>query len=45
MSEISIDLIWNLDNGELLPGKYSNKHEIIFTPDIKITGDSAPDWR
>ena len=45
MSEISIDLIWNLDNGKMLPGKYSNQHEIIFTPDIKISGDSAPDWR
>ena len=45
MSEISIDLIWNLDNGEMLPGKYSNQHEIIFTPDIKISGHSAPDWR
>ena len=45
MSEISIDLIWNLDNGEMLPGKYSNQHEIIFTPDIKISGDSTPDWR
>ena len=45
MSEISIDLTWNLNNGEMLPGKYSNEHEIVFTPNFKIKGDSAPDWR
>ena len=27
------------------PGKYSNQHEIIFTPNMKIIADSAPDWR
>ena len=26
------------------PGSYSNKHQIIFTPQIKINGDSAPEW-
>ena len=45
MSKISIDLIWKLDNGELLPGKYSNKHEISFNSNIRILGDSAPDWQ
>tara|TARA_B100001564_G_scaffold320581_1_gene298625 strand:+ start:1210 stop:1659 length:450 start_codon:yes stop_codon:yes gene_type:complete len=45
MAEISINLIWKLENGEMLPGKYSNKHQVIFTPNIKITGDSAPEWR
>ena len=45
MSEISIDLIWKLDNGVLSPGKYSNKHEITFTPNTRIVADSAPDWR
>ena len=45
MSKIFIDLIWTLGSGEMTPGKYSNKHEIIFTPRNKITGDSAPDWR
>ena len=29
----------------MTPENYSNVHEIIFTPKIKITGDSAPDWR
>ncbi|MBH90690.1 MAG: osmotically inducible protein OsmC [Candidatus Marinimicrobia bacterium] len=45
MSKISIDLFWKLENGELTPGKYSNQHEIIFTKNTKIKGDSAPDWR
>ena len=45
MSKISIDLIWNLNKGEMSPGKYSNQHEIIFTPNMKIIADSAPDWR
>ena len=35
MSEISIDLIWKLKNGEMLPEKYSNEHEIVFTPNFK----------
>tara|TARA_Y100000817_G_scaffold307557_1_gene294162 strand:- start:1095 stop:1544 length:450 start_codon:yes stop_codon:yes gene_type:complete len=45
MSKISIDLIWNLGKDKMTPGNYSNRHEIIFTPNVKITGDSAPDWR
>ena len=45
MSKISIDLIWKLENGNMTPGKYSNKHEITFTPNTKIVADSAPDWR
>ena len=45
MSKISIDLIWRLDDGEMSPGKYSNQHEIVFTPNVKIKADSAPDWR
>ena len=32
MSKISIDLIWKLEDGAMSPGKYSNKHEITFTP-------------
>ena len=45
MSKISIELTWNLNKGEMSPGKYSNQHEIIFTPNMKIIADSAPDWR
>ncbi len=45
MAKISIDLIWKLENGDMYPGKYSNQHEITFTPNTKIIADSAPDWR
>ena len=45
MSEISIGLSWKLGDGEMTPDNYSNVHEIIFTPKVKITADSAPDWR
>jgi len=45
MSEISIDLVWELGDGEMTPENYSNVHKIIFTPKINITGDSAPEWR
>ena len=45
MSKISIDLIWKLKDGDMTPGKYSNEHEITFTPNTKILADSAPDWR
>jgi|TARA_B110000438_G_C15567400_1_gene543843 organic hydroperoxide reductase OsmC/OhrA len=44
MSKISISLIWKLDKGKMLPAKYSNQHEITFSPKIKIIADSAPDW-
>lgn len=45
MSKISIDLLWEIGNGKMTPGNYSNQHEITFTPNMKIIGDSAPDWR
>ncbi len=45
MSKISIDLIWKLGEGKMSSNNYSNQHEITFTPNIKIIGDSAPDWR
>ena len=45
MSKISIDLIWKLQDGVMVPGKYSNEHEIKFTSNTKIKADSAPDWR
>ena len=45
MAKISIDLTWKLGDGKMTPGNYSNQHQITFTPNIKITGDSAPDWR
>tara|TARA_X000000368_G_scaffold397346_1_gene366397 strand:+ start:133 stop:582 length:450 start_codon:yes stop_codon:yes gene_type:complete len=45
MTKISIDLSWKLNNGDLTPGNYSNKHEIRFNDKISINGDAAPDWR
>ena len=45
MAKISIDLLWKLGDGKMTPGNYSNQHQITFTPNIKITGDSAPDWK
>ena len=44
MNKISIDLTWKLNDDVLLPGKYSNKHEIRFNDQISIKGDAAPDW-
>ena len=44
MAKILINLKWGLDGGELLPGKYSNKHQIKFNDEIVINGDAAPDW-
>ena len=44
MSKISINLYWKIGEGKMSPGNYSNEHEIIFTPNFKIVGDSAPDW-
>ena len=43
--KISIELIWKLEHWAISPGKYSNKHEITFTPNTRIVADSAPDWR
>ena len=40
MSKIKIDLFWKLDKGKLLPGKYSNQHEIalvVATNSVGIT--------
>jgi organic hydroperoxide reductase OsmC/OhrA len=45
MSKISIDLLWKLGDKKMSLDKYSNEHEITFTPKIKIVADSAPDWR
>ena len=45
MGKISIDLLWKIGDGKMAPGSYSNEHQITFTPNIKIIGDSAPDWK
>ena len=44
MSELSIQLKWQLGEGELVQGKYSNSHEITYNDQFKLTADAAPDW-
>jgi len=44
MSELSIQLKWQLREGELVQGKYSNSHEITFNDQFKLTADAVPDW-
>ena len=44
MSELSIQLKWQLGEGELVQGKYSNRHEITYSDQFKMTADAAPDW-
>ena len=44
MSELSIQLKWQLGEGELVQGKYSNCHEITYNDQFRMTADAAPDW-
>ena len=44
MSELSIQLKWQLGEGELVQGKYSNCHEITYNDQFKLTADAALDW-
>ena len=44
MSELSIQLKWQLVEGELVQGKYSNSHEITYNDQFRMTADAAPDW-
>ena len=44
MSELSIQLKWQLGEGELVQGKYSNKHKIAYNDQFQLTADAAPDW-
>ena len=44
MSELSIQLKWQLGEGELVQCKYSNNHEITYNYQFKLTADAAPDW-
>jgi len=44
MSELSIDLSWQNSSEALLPGKFSNAHEIHYNEQFRITADAAPDW-
>ena len=44
MSELSIRLKWQLGEGELAQGEYSNNHEIAYNDQFKLIADAAPDW-
>ena len=44
MSELSILLKWQLVEGELAQGMYSNSHEITYNEQFKLIADAAPDW-
>ncbi len=44
MSELSVDLIWNRKESELLPGKFSSEHQVSYNEHFKVTADTAPDW-
>ena len=44
MSELSVDLIWNRKESELLPGKFSSEHQVNYNEHFKVTADTAPDW-
>ena len=44
MSELSIQLKWQLGEGELVQGKYSISHEITYNEQFKLPADAAPDW-
>ena len=44
MSELSIDLNWNLSGKDFIPGAYSNDHIIIANNGISIPASSAPEY-
>jgi organic hydroperoxide reductase OsmC/OhrA len=44
MSELSIDIKWGRKEADLLPGKYSSEHEVIYNQTYKVQSDTAPDW-
>ena len=40
----SIEIIWDLGNQELSPGKYLTDHKVILNENITIDGGSSPDY-
>jgi organic hydroperoxide reductase OsmC/OhrA len=44
MSDLSIDIIWKRTSAELLPGQFSNAHEVIYNQQFQLKADAAPDW-
>ena len=44
MSELSITLEWNRSESELMAGKFSNSHHVVFNDNYNLQVDAAPDW-
>jgi organic hydroperoxide reductase OsmC/OhrA len=44
MSALSIELNWHRSSTELIPGQYSNAHQVVFNEQYEIVADAAPDW-
>ncbi len=44
MSEYVAELVWNLGQAELSPGKYSTNHKMSFGGGLAATMTSAPDY-
>ncbi len=44
MSELSIQINWSRKESELLPGKFSSEHEVIYNERFKVRSDAAADW-
>ena len=44
MSELSIDLNWNLSGKDFVPGIYSTDHIITINNEISIPSSSAPEY-
>ena len=40
----SIEIIWDLGNQELSPGKYLTDHKVILNENLTIDGGSSPDY-
>lgn len=44
MSDLSIDLFWDLNDKEFVPGKYSPDHTVKVNNDISLECSSAPEY-
>ena len=40
----SIEIIWDLGDQELSPGKYLTDHKVILNENLTIDGGSSPDY-
>jgi organic hydroperoxide reductase OsmC/OhrA len=44
MSDLSIDIVWKRASAELLPGQFSNAHDVTYNQQFQLKADAAPDW-